>query len=378
MALRDLANRPKPETGTKFAPIDQAVREPISETVLVWGLLLLAAVCIVVVIRHYIQLYREKKKEEIRLRLLAERGELHPLEKKPTQESEHPSPSLTPPSPAEVSAESPHPPQVSSEGSLATGFEAVDLRAVTVVEPSSPPTDGTTPLGTTRHLQTGTKVRLHFAQAEGTFPCTVIHVSEEGFVVTLPKVGGKHHHPHEGEKVEGFATIQNGFGIFQSHVHEVFHGGIFACRIAHSDAVKVIHKRSSLRVPVDCPITFAHYATAGLHPEDIPMERLGEFLRARWEGRLKDLSLGGCAIATASRHRFAPGDMVEFPFSILPDEPVCTLRGTILRARPIPSEEGNGMFLQVRFLPLEESVQGTLERTVHHISEHPLRTRVAS
>ncbi len=222
-------------------------------------------------------------------------------------------------------------------------------------------------IGGTHELTTGQKVRLHFAGVSGTYSCTVISNAKRGFVVTLPASGGHHVRPRKDDEVEGFIELGNGLSSFESRVVETFRGGVFACRIAHATNLHKLHSRRSARVNLQRRVVFGHFPAAQVDNDQITLEDLQGQLTACWEGVLRDLSVGGCALATPQRQNFEVGDFIQFNLKPLPDDPDHSLMGTIVHVSPIPQADGGGRMLHVQFLGLEEATEGTLTRAMHRL-----------
>lgn len=218
--------------------------------------------------------------------------------------------------------------------------------------------------GGTRDLGSGDKVRLHFEGQNGNFPCTVINVADNGFVVTLPAANEKRVRPRKGDKVEGF--IENGTSLcsFATHVEETFFGGVFACRLAHARELEKVHERKDTRVKLSHPVIFGHFPGAGVTGNQVAIGVIEDHLVARWEGTIRDMSMGGCCIATPAAHNFAVGDFVQFTTRFLPDEPGQTVLATIVHVAPVPAAEGGGRMLHLQFLGLDDDAESSLTRTV--------------
>ena len=224
-------------------------------------------------------------------------------------------------------------------------------------------------LGGTHELQAGQRLRLHFHGCTGTHTCTVINVAARSFVVTLPLTGNRHVHPRKGEIVEGYMELGNALYAFESIVEETFLGGVFACRIRHPANVSKSHQRDATRVRTAERITFSHFAGANIETGHIALESLQDQLTDRHEGVLRDISVGGGAIATPSRRGFQVGDFVQFTVSLLVDEPEQPVLGQVVHISPIPTHEGGGRILHIQFLGLDDNAQGSITRAVHRMRE---------
>ncbi|MCX7935243.1 MAG: PilZ domain-containing protein [Planctomycetota bacterium] len=229
--------------------------------------------------------------------------------------------------------------------------------------------------GGTRSLTAGQKMRLHFAGMSGTFASNLITVDDNGMVVTLPAAGSRHLRPRQGERVEAYLEINNSLYTFTSEVLEVFMGGVFACRLAHSPSLQQIHRREAARVPLAKKVNFAHLPAAAVPGGQIEFNSLQQQWEGVYEGVLRDLSVGGCSIATPSRRAFEVGDLVQFTLDILADENPCDLLATIVHITPIPAREGGGRILHLQFLAISEEALGSVTRTVHRLqSEEGVKT----
>jgi len=229
------------------------------------------------------------------------------------------------------------------------------------------PEPETPKVGGTHELASGQKIRLHLATIPGTFACTIISVSESGFIVTLPNTGGRRIRPHKGEAVEGFVELDNTLCSFESQVTETFRGGVFACRIAHTAEIKEMRRRKSVRVNVDRRVVFGHFPANQVVDGEVSLDALQNQLGERWEGIVRDLSVGGCALSTSSRRDFEAGDFVQFSLQPLDDDPDHMFFGTIVHVAPIPATEGGGRILHIQFLGLDEDAEGSLTRAVHRL-----------
>ncbi|MBN2711330.1 MAG: PilZ domain-containing protein [Planctomycetes bacterium] len=218
--------------------------------------------------------------------------------------------------------------------------------------------------GGTRDLASGSKLRLHFHGIPGTHTCTVIGISDKSFVVTLPMAGERHIHPRKGEIAEGFMELGNSLFSFESMVEETFLGGVFACKIKHTSDIKKAHQRESSRVNLAEKIIFSHFSGSAIESGNIDMANLESQLTDRWEGVLRDLSVGGCAIATPARKDFEVGDFVKFKIKLLKDEPEHSIFGQVVHVSPIPAHDGGGRILHIQFLGLDEEAQGSITRAV--------------
>lgn len=219
-------------------------------------------------------------------------------------------------------------------------------------------------IGGTYDFNSGQKLRIHFDGIEGTFPCTVINIAEEAFVVALPMSGARHLHPHKGDRVEGFVELGEGLCSFESNVTEVFMGGVFACRISHTEEVQQVHQREATRIAVDKRVIFGHVSATSLSGQ-ISISHLADHLTDHWEGIIRDISIGGCAISTPTQQDFEVGDFVQFTVQLLEDEPASAILGTIVHVKPVPLGSGGGRLIHIQFLGLEDQAQGTITRTVY-------------
>jgi len=176
---------------------------------------------------------------------------------------------------------------------------------------------------------------------------------------------GRHIHPRKGELVEGYMEIGNALFSFESEVEETFLGGVFACRIKHADDLKQTHQRDTSRVHLAERIVFSYLPGSQVETGHVDLANLPGHMTDQWEGVLRDISVGGCSVATPVRKHFDVGDFVQFTVKLLDDEPEHALLGQIIHIRPIPTHEGGGQNVHVQFLGLDEAAQGTITRAVH-------------
>ncbi len=227
------------------------------------------------------------------------------------------------------------------------------------VEPAGPPA-----FKGTKEFGPGEIVRLHFSGYDGTYHCPVIGASVEGFVVALPLAGGRHITPGVGEKVEGYVDRGRLLYQFATTVRELLPGGAFACRLAHTDRIEELSHRDEARVNVTRAVFFGHVgaedAPAGAN-EGVSASRVV----AQWEGVFRDLSMGGCAIATQAPAEFKPGDLVVFPLQILNDEPPQNFTAKIVQVSPGQTEDE--VVLHSHFLGLSPEARGCLARSIFRI-----------
>lgn len=223
--------------------------------------------------------------------------------------------------------------------------------------------------GGTLDLEPNAKLRVHFQDIPGTYTCTVIHVTDKAFVITLPTVKGKHIRPKKGKWVEGYITRGRGLYSFRSAVEETFLGGVFACRLLHSNDLQQVHQREAVRASVQASIRFSHFAASQLGADQIDFESLEAQLNNQHDGTVKDISVGGSALLTLAQTRFAVGDFVQFDLQLLEDEPRHTVLGQVVHVTPQDTSEGVAHMLHIQFLGLDEEAEGSLARTVHALQE---------
>ncbi len=215
-------------------------------------------------------------------------------------------------------------------------------------------------------------MKLHFrSESRGlAFVAPVINVSENDFVVTLPKPEPGGETLREGDRVACTVRLGNAFYGFETDVTELLHGALRACRLAHADELTLTRSRAFYRVDSDLPATF-HVMPRSMQENDIDVffDQVQRQESPRESGRVIDLSLGGCCLRTKSPYFFAPDQVLQVWLELpendakaAPEDPAqaVVLRCVVVRSAPLPAKEGRGSTLHLKFRDLDEKTQQTL------------------
>ena len=217
-------------------------------------------------------------------------------------------------------------------------------------------------------LKTGQQLTVTFPDNEVTFNATVINVSDENFVITLPKAEaeGKTFTPANGEQAQFFLVRNELHCTFKTTVLQVFSGGLRACSFRHTGEVMISNRRGSARVSGDSPALFTVIPRGLIEGEVIPLSDLRAELSLEIPGVIEDISEGGCALRTRSPIRFHAGDLVLFS-ACLPEttKEISALAG-VLSVRPQTIGQGGGSLLSLEFLAPEEKM---LELISGHVAQ---------
>lgn len=210
----------------------------------------------------------------------------------------------------------------------------------------------------TQGLPTGLRLTVEFPQHEKSYAATVINVSDESFVVTLPpaKAGLQPFSPSTGDEAKFFGARDNRHFTFMTTVLQVFSGGLRACSFRHTPNVEVSNRRVHRRVSGDIPVLFSAIPQRLITAATIPASDLLHQVPCDIPGLMQDISTGGCALRTRSPLHFEAGDLVLvnacFPGS---DEEFVQLAG-ITGVHNLQSAEGGGALLNLEFLASSEKV----------------------
>ena len=87
------------------------------------------------------------------------------------------------------------------------------------------------------------------------------------------------------------------------------------------------------------------------------------------QGMLRDISLGGCALATWDKRTFAAGDFVRLRVALTSEGATTEFLAAVVGVRPLPSDAGGGRILHLRFMALSETAKTTLAQAVRRLQE---------
>ena len=218
----------------------------------------------------------------------------------------------------------------------------------------------------TAGLPTGMRLTVEFPQHERSYAATVINVSDESFVVTLPpvKAGTPAFNPSIGDEARFFAVREGRNFTFSTKVLQVFSGGLRACSFHHTGDIVVGNRRGQARVFGDAPVLFTSIPQNMITGSAIPVSDLARTVPCEIPGLMQDISTGGCALRTRSPLRFQAGDLVLLNACLPGSEDEFGLLAGITGEHSL-ANEGGGSLLNLEFLALETE---TLSRIGEYIS----------
>ncbi len=206
----------------------------------------------------------------------------------------------------------------------------------------------------TSGLPTGLRLTVEFAQHDKSYTATVINVSDESFVVTLPpvKAGSVPFNPAIGDEARFFAVREGRNFTFSTKVLQVFSGGLRACSFRHTSDIVVGNRRGQTRVFGDAPVLFTAIPQNMITGSAIPVADLARAMPCEIPGLMQDISTGGCALRTRSPLRFGAGDLVLLNACLPGSEDEFALLAGITGEHSLAGE-GGGSLLNLEFLALE-------------------------
>ncbi len=216
----------------------------------------------------------------------------------------------------------------------------------------------------------GQGMNVSFPSKGKNFASTIINVSAESFVITLPREDTDDFMPSVGD-IAAFHTVKDGRNHnFKTSVLQVFSGGLRACAFRHTDNIEVTDRRKKTRVSGESPALFSYIPASLINSNKIPFSDIFKNMQGYIPANMLDISTGGCAMRTRSPLHFNAGDLVGI-YSTLPDsdDEEYFVLGGIISAQKSPRSEGGGSILSIEFLGVEEKTKTKLREHISNIIE---------
>lgn len=216
-------------------------------------------------------------------------------------------------------------------------------------------------MGGTSGLPTGLRLTVDFPRYDRSYTATLLNVSDESFVVTLPpiKEGMTPFNPAIGDEAKFFAVREGRNFTFSTRVLQVFSGGLRACSFRHTDDIAVGNRRTQTRVLGDAPVLFTAVPQNMIAGSAIPVSDLVRPLPCEIPGLMQDISTGGCALRTRSPISFRSGDLVLLNVCLPESDDEFSLIAGITGERSL-ADDGGGSLLNLEFLALETQTLGRI------------------
>lgn len=223
-------------------------------------------------------------------------------------------------------------------------------------------------LSGTMAFSAGQNLTVTFPEYEHTIESTIINISAESFVITLPR--DSDFTPKNGDSAN-FHTIKDGRNNnFTTSVLQIFTGGLRACAFRHTDNIEVTDRRSKTRVSGETAAVFSFIPSNLIKETLIPLADVFHNTQAYIPASIHDISIGGCALRTRSPLQICAGDLLgmfwNFPDS---DEEFFAIGGVISSSKQ-PRSQGGGSIICIEFLAQEEETKTEIERYIHNTIEN--------
>lgn len=215
----------------------------------------------------------------------------------------------------------------------------------------------------TRSFPPGLKVTVIIRKYQTSFNATIINVSNDEFVTTLPKFETGGMEPTEGDEAEILAVIDDRQWELTTKVRKVFTSGLGACSFNHVTDISPDNRRQQARITGNIPALFSAIPKE-LTRGPIPLLDLDGEVQGEIPAMMNDLSVGGCSLTTRSPLRFSVGDLLVVSFCFANESVEYTLICKLTYTASLPKSEGGGSILNMAFLAADDDFIEKLDKIV--------------